>query len=90
MARYYLDIHDGEQFVRDDEGSELDSPGAAVQGAIRSAAAIGRQSRLARGDTSDVVVEVRNEHHQRVFTVTASMQIERHNPPPQGPHPWSA
>lgn len=89
MPRYYLDIHDREQFVRDDEGSDFDSPDVAVQGAAHSAAEIGH-SRLAKGDTRDIVIEVSNEHHQRVLTVTASMQIERHNPPPQGPHPWSA
>ncbi len=89
MARYYLDIHDGEQSVHDDEGSEFDSLDAAVQGAVTSAGEIGR-SLLAKGDTSDIVIEVRDEHNQRVFTVTASMKIERHDPPPQGPHPWSA
>ncbi|PVE23649.1 hypothetical protein DC522_14455 [Microvirga sp. KLBC 81] len=41
MARYYFDIHDGAQVVRDDEGSEFDSLEAAVQGAARSAAEIG-------------------------------------------------
>ena len=40
------------------------------------------QSRLARGDLSDVVIEMRDEHDQRVVTVTASMKIERHDPPP--------
>ena len=29
MARYYFDILDGAQIVRDDEGSEFDSPDAA-------------------------------------------------------------
>jgi hypothetical protein len=50
VARYYLDIHDGEQLVRDDEGSAFDSLDAAVQGAARSAAEIGT-SRLAKGVT---------------------------------------
>jgi hypothetical protein len=76
MARYYLDIHDGERFVHDDQGSEFDSPNAAVQGAARSAAETG-QSRLVRGDTGDIVIEVRDEHHQQVCTVTASLRIER-------------
>ena len=75
MARYYLDIHDGEQFVRDDEGSEFDSLDAAVQGAARSAAEIGT-SRLAKGDTSDVVIVVRDQQDQRVGTITASMVIK--------------
>jgi hypothetical protein len=75
--------------VRDDEGAEFDSLEAAVHAAARSAAEIGT-SRLARGDTSDVVIEVRDEQNQRVCTVTASMRIERHGPSHQGPHSWSA
>ena len=65
--------------VPDDEGAEFDSLEAAMQAAARSAAEIGT-SRLAKGDTSDVVIEVRDEQNQRVCTVTASMKIERHGP----------
>jgi hypothetical protein len=75
--------------VRDDEGSDLDSLDAAVQAAARSAAAIGT-GRLVRGDTSDVVIEMRDERGQRVCTVKASMEIEWHVSQSQGPHPWSA
>ncbi|QRM35884.1 hypothetical protein [Microvirga sp. VF16] len=89
MARYYFDILDGAQGVRDDEGAELNSLDAAVQVAARSAAEIG-QGRLARGETSDVVVEVRDERSQRVCTIRASMEIEWHVSRSQGRHPWSA
>jgi hypothetical protein len=89
MARYYFDVQNGKPPVRDDEGAEFDSLEAAVHAAARSAAEIGT-SRLAKGDTSDVVIEVRDEQNQRVCTVTASMRIERHRPPNQGPHSWSA
>jgi hypothetical protein len=89
MARYYFDVQSGKPPVRDDEGAEFDSLDAAVHAAARSAAEIGT-SRLAKRDTSDVVIEVRDEQNQRVCTVTASMQIERHGPPDQGPHSWSA
>jgi hypothetical protein len=37
---------------------------------------------LAKGDTSDVVIEVRDQQDQRVVTVTASMTIEWHDPLP--------
>ena len=47
-------------------------------------------NRLAKGDTSDVIIEIRDERNQRVCTVTASMKIERHNLRSQAPHPWSA
>jgi hypothetical protein len=46
VARYYFDIHNGAQSVRDD-GAEFDSQEAAVQAATRSAAEIGT-GRLAR------------------------------------------
>ena len=81
MARYYFDIQDGAQVMPDDEGAEFDSLDAAVHAAARAAAEIGT-SRLAKGDTSDVVIEVRDEGGQRVCTVTASMKINWHIPQP--------
>jgi hypothetical protein len=80
MARYYFDFRDGAEFWRDDEGSEFDGLEAAVQGAARSAAEIGT-GRLGRGDVT-VVIEARDERDRRVFTVTASMRIDRHEPQP--------
>jgi len=89
VARYYFDIHDGAEFVRDEEGFEFDNLEAAVQAATHSAAEIG-QDRLVKGDFSDVVIEVRDEHYQKVLTVTASMRINRHHPLPEPSHPESA
>ena len=89
MARYYFDVLNVKQLVQDDEGSEFDSLDAAIQGAARLAAEIGTD-RLARCDTSHVVLEVRDEQDQRVCTVTASMKIDRHVQSPQTYHPWSA
>jgi hypothetical protein len=85
MVRYYFDIHDV-QLARDDEGSEFASLDAAVQGAVLSAGEIGRNN-LAKGQTSDIVIKVRDERNQRFCTITASMKIERHPPPPQAPQP---
>jgi hypothetical protein len=53
---------------------------------LRAAAEIGT-SQLAKGDLRDVVIEVRDERRQRVFTVTASMTIERHTPLSLVPYP---
>jgi hypothetical protein len=89
MARYYFDVQDGARSVRDDKGTEFDGLDAAVRGATRSAAEIGT-GRLARGDTSDVVIEVRDERGQRVLTVTASMRIDREALPFHDPDPGSA
>jgi hypothetical protein len=76
VARYYFDVQDGTDLLRDDEGAEFDSLRAAIRGAARSAAEIGTD-RLARGDLSDVVIEVRDEHDRRVVTVTALMKIKQ-------------
>ena len=54
--------------ARDDEGSDFHSLDAAVQAATRSPAEIGTD-RLAKGDTSDVVIGVRDEHNQRICTI---------------------
>ena len=89
MARYYFDVQTGTPPLRDDEGADFGSLDAAVHAAARSAAEIGT-CRLAGGDFSDVVIEVRDEQNQRVATVTASMRIERHGSSYQGPHSWSA
>jgi hypothetical protein len=86
LPRYYFCIYEGNELVPDEEGSEFDSPQAAVQGAARAAAEIG-MSRLAKGDLRDVVIEVRDERRRRVFTVTASMKIEWHRPLPLVPDP---
>jgi hypothetical protein len=77
VTRFYFDVHDGTDLVRDAEGSEFASLNAAIQGAITSAGEVGRNL-LAKGRTSDVVFTVRDEHNQRVGTVTASMKVERH------------
>jgi hypothetical protein len=78
VARYYFDIRHGTDLLRDDEVAEFDSLDAAIRGVARSAAEIGT-GQLARGDLSDVVIEIRDEHHQRIITVTASMKVDRHD-----------
>jgi hypothetical protein len=89
VARYYFDVQNGKPLVRDDEGAGFDSLEAAVHAAARSAAEIGT-SRLRKGNTSDVVIKVRDEQNQQVCTVSASLRIERHGPSHQGAHSWSA
>jgi hypothetical protein len=80
LARYYFDIQNRAQVVPDDEGTEFDSLDAAVHGAARSAAEIGTD-RLVKGDTSDVVIEVRDEGGQRVCTAVLHGSVRGHTEP---------
>jgi hypothetical protein len=84
MPRFYFDVREGTRFVPDDEGLEFDSLEAAEREAATTAAEIGRD-RLPKGDARKVTVEVRNEHRQRVLTVTVSMEVERVDPEPAPP-----
>ena len=84
MPRFYFDVRDGGRFAPDEEGTDFDSLDAAEHEAVCAAAEIGRD-RLPKGDSREVTIEVRNEHRQRVLTVTASLEIHRVNPAPQPP-----
>lgn len=84
MPRFYFDIRVGTRFVPDEEGVEFPDLEAAEREAAETAAAIGRDH-LPTGETQEVVIEVRNEHGQRVMTACVSMRIDRVAPPPTPP-----
>jgi hypothetical protein len=77
-------MREGARFVPDAIGLTFDSLDAAERAAAETAAEIGREL-LPKGDAREITVEVRNEHRQRVLTITESMQIERVEPPPLPP-----
>jgi hypothetical protein len=81
---YYFDVREGTRFSPDDEGLDYPDLHAAERVAAETAASIGRDV-LPRSDVRDVTVEVRNEHKQRVLTVTVTMQTERVDPEPSPP-----
>lgn len=81
MSRYYFDVREGSRFTPDEEGVDFDSFDTAEREAACTAAEIGRD-RLPKGDAREVTIEVRNEHRQRVLTVTVSMEIDRVEPQP--------
>jgi hypothetical protein len=96
MPRFYFDLREGTRFVSDEGGIEFDSLDAAEHHAAQTAAEIGRD-KLPSGHACETIVEVRNEHKQRVITVAVSMRIQRVSPLPEPPgnerpppHPWSA
>ncbi len=84
MPRFYFDVREGEKFIPDEEGLEFDTLDAAEREAATAAAEIGRD-RLPKGDARQVTVEIRNEHRQRVLTVTVSMVTHRVDPAPEPP-----
>jgi hypothetical protein len=84
VPRFYFDVRDGTKFTPDDEGLEFESLDAAEREAASAAAEIGRD-RLPTGDAREITVELRNEHRQRVLTVTVSMDVQRVDPSPEAP-----
>jgi hypothetical protein len=77
-------VREGTRFIPDNEGLEFDSFEAAEREAAEAAAEIGRD-RLPKGDARAVTVELKNEHHQRVLTVTVTLEIHRVDPEPLPP-----
>ena len=82
MPRFYFDVREGAKFAPDHGGLEFDGLDAAERAAAELAAEIGRD-RLPKGESRAVIVELRDEHRQRILTVTVSMGIDRVDPPPQ-------
>jgi hypothetical protein len=68
VPRFYFDVSVGDDFTRDDEGFELASLEVAERDAKRGAAEIGRDS-LPK-DCPEISVQVRDQHSERVLTVT--------------------
>lgn len=81
MPIFYFDVREGDSFFEDEDGIEMANIDAAELEAAESAASIGRD-RLPRRHARDVTIEVRNEHRQRVCTVTVAMTMERVDPEP--------
>ena len=79
MPRYFFDIDDGDACSPDDEGIECEDLRAAECMATESAASIARQE-LPKSDAGTVTIDVRNDHKQRIFSVTLAMTTERVRP----------
>ena len=84
MPRFYFDVREGTRFVPDEEGLEFPDFDRAEREGACTAAEIGRD-RLPSSDVRDIAIEMRNEHRQRVLTVTVSMEVERVAPEPSPP-----
>ncbi|WP_372441267.1 DUF6894 family protein [Microvirga arvi] len=78
MPRFYFDLILGSNSNLDPEAYELESLLAAEIEALRSAGELARDQLLKlQSPPEDVRVEVRDEHRQRVLTVTVSIRVER-------------
>lgn len=84
MPRFYYDVREGSSFVPDSEALEFDGIKDAEMEAAIAAAEMGRDE-LPNGDAREVTIEVRNEHRERVFTISVSMSVSRVDPPPTAP-----
>jgi len=76
MPRFYFDVREDGTFSPDDEGLEFLDLDAAEREAAVAASAIARD-RLPKGESREIVMEVRDEHRQRMSTVTVSLHVER-------------
>jgi type IV pilus biogenesis protein CpaD/CtpE len=86
MPRFHFDMRDEGVFVPDEEGEDLPDLNAAERVAAETAAEFGRD-KLPKGVDRKVVIEVRNEHGQRVLTATVWLEVIRVTPEPQPPKP---
>ena len=84
MAKYYFDLREDGQFMADDEGQDFPDLDAAEHEAAQVAAEISR-NKLPKGEAREIVIELRNEHGQRVLTATVALAIVRVAPTPDPP-----
>jgi hypothetical protein len=89
MPRYYFDIREGLRFRPDGAGAEFEDLGTAKSHAVHLAGEIAKDMPLAPSNHV-VIVEVCNEHKERVVTVTVSLWIERTQVEDQPVNPWGA
>jgi hypothetical protein len=85
MPRFSFDIREGPRFVPDPGGEDLEDLEAAKCYAARLAGEITRDLPL-RPAGHVIIIEVCDEHKQRVLTMTVSLAIEQLD---DGSRPWT-
>ena len=75
MPKYFFDIYDGEQQIRDDTGVDLSGPDAARDAAIGVLPNIARDE-LPDGDKREFVAVVRDESGRKIFRAALSLVAE--------------
>jgi hypothetical protein len=89
MPRFYFDVRQGPRFSHDNGGKELEGVEDAKCHAAQLAGEMTRDMPLDPADHV-VIVEVRNEHKQRILTMTVSLAIEQPGAERQPHNPWGA
>ena len=79
MPLFCFDVHERAGLIPNTIGCDLPSLDAAHRKAVEVAADIGSKQ-LLKDNISNLVIEIRNEHGQRLSMVTASMHIDRVEP----------
>jgi hypothetical protein len=72
LPRFFFDINDGDNYFRDDEGSELPNEEAARKEALGCLPELTR-SKMPDGNRRNFIVDVRDEANHRIFTATLSL-----------------
>ncbi len=75
MERFYFDIHDGERFTPDEDGSVCESRKAMRDIAIKTLPDMARDE-LPDGNQRAFTVKVRDESGRYVFQATLSLMAE--------------
>jgi hypothetical protein len=70
MSRYFFDIHDGQDFSRDEVGSECNGREEVRRVAMTTLPAIANDTIPTDGDRQAFTVEVRDEDNVSVYTAT--------------------
>jgi hypothetical protein len=75
MPRFCFDIHDGDDFIPDNEGLDLEGVEDAKAEAVNTLPDMARDG-LPEGDSRDFVVIVRDETDRPVWRVRLSLVVE--------------
>jgi hypothetical protein len=75
MPRFYIDIHDGDDFIPDHQGIDLEGVEDAKAEAVNTLPDMARDG-LPEGDSRDFVVTVRDETDRPVWRVRLSLVVE--------------
>ncbi len=76
MPRFFIDLHDGNNFIKDDEGFDLPDAAAAHQRLVRIMAKIA-QGFVPSPERQDFLGIVRDEEGRIVFRAHLSLDVER-------------